>query len=305
LRLGGQGANKSEYIHWYVQDEISLDIEAPDYLYTNETITLEANTRISANHTVTWNIANSVRNGEETDVEFTDKGNYTIELTEEYNNETYTTTKTIQVFEEVPNDNMVAYYRFEDTNNGLIDYQNNNDGYINSDSNPSLANGIRGNSFDFSNDGITVSDSESLRMNNEITISAWVNPNSCNDHGTVATKQGSYYFQVHSDCTIASYTYHGDSSRSNSDYTYSNTSIPTNEWSHIAFVENNGVRRLYYNGKLVREDNMEVGIWQDNQDLGIGQEIRDSRPFSGLIDEVRIYDSALDKKIINKLSSSD
>ena len=148
--------------------------------------------------------------------------------------------------------------------------------------------------FDGVDDYINILDSSSLDIAWEITISAWVKPEQCNDHGTVATKNGSYYLQVHSDCTVAVYTYwNNNGSQGGSAYHYSNSALPLDDWSYIVFSENtSGVRKIYINGNLDGNFSAESSIFPRDDPLQIGKQ-GTVRPFKGLIDDVRIYSEAL------------
>lgn len=182
-----------------------------------------------------------------------------------------------------------------------------NDGSLIND--PTWVSGRYGQALDFdgTDDYVEVSDSASLDITEQITMSAWVNPDNCDDRGTVATKNGAYYMQVHSDCTVAVYTYYDNSgSKGSSSYTYSNSQIPTGSWTHIAFVEEaDGTRNIYINGELDKTASMESTIWESNDPLRIGAQGSSNRRFDGTIDEVRIYNSALSSKYIKEIANGE
>jgi len=120
---------------------------------------------------------------------------------------------------------------------------------------------------------------------------AWVNPYIFKDHGTILTKDQSYYLQVHLDGSIAVYTYWNNNGIIGSSlYTYSEQKIILNEWSHITYVENkDGQRFIYINGLLDKIDVAKSGIWVNNYDVFIGMQNGITRPFNGKIKDVRIY----------------
>jgi hypothetical protein len=70
--------------------------------------------------------------------------------------------------------------------------------------------------------------------------------------------------------------------------------IQDNQWTHVAFVLDNGTGYLYFNGSQVGTGNLSnVDTPSGEADLRIGQRVTGgSIPFNGRIDEVRIWDVA-------------
>lgn len=165
----------------------------------------------------------------------------------------------------------------------------------------------QGLDFDGTDDYVEISDAGSLDITEQITITAWVKPDNCGERGTILTKNTAYYMQVNSDCTVATYTYYeSGGSRTSSSYTYSNTALPTNEWSHIAFVEEpDGTRNIYINGELDKTASMEASIWDSTNPVRIGAQGSSTRRFDGTIDEVRLYNSDLSSRYIKELASGE
>ncbi len=195
--------------------------------------------------------------------------------------------------------NGISWYNME-TNSGstLYDQWDANDGSFDGDPQWVSSKGTNGTgsyalNFD-GNDEIDIPDSDNLDITSEITISAWVNPDSFNEHGTVATKNGAYYFQIDSNGKIAVYTYWNDGgSKGNSEYTYSDSALSTGVWQHIVFVEeSDGTRNIYIDGELDKTASMESSIWSSDDPLNIGGQT-DRRYFDGTIDEVAVFDYAL------------
>ncbi|MFA5602503.1 MAG: LamG domain-containing protein, partial [Bacilli bacterium] len=146
--------------------------------------------------------------------------------------------------------------------------------------------------FDGVNDTIQVPHSSSLSVNNtdEITEMAWVNPRAYVANGTIATKGLSYYFQIHSNGKVATYTYWDNGGvRTESSYFYSNNTVPLNEWTHVAFTEDStGFRKIYINGELDNSGQFQASIWSESNTLRIGAETS-SRYFNGKIRDVAIF----------------
>lgn len=309
LTLGGAKTDKSNHIGWFVKENINLTIGGDSVGVVDEKVNFTSDTRVSSSD-VTWTIDGVEYSGREVSHTFTSSGNYTISITEEYNNESYTRLKDIRIYNEISNsDTLSAKWSFDNTTD-RISYDsssNNNNGYVNAQYNSGfVSSGLDVNGVDQNS---TYSSSNSLKISRNITLSAWVNPDNCyENHGTVVTKRGSYYLQVDSDCSVATYTYHNSGgSRSGSDYTYSNSKIPTNEWSHIVFVEEAGTRRIYINGELDKVEEMEDSIWTNDINVSIGESPGRSghRNFDGQVDEIRIHNSALSEKKIDNIYDSD
>lgn len=148
--------------------------------------------------------------------------------------------------------------------------------------------------FDGVGDYVDCGNDTSLDITDAITIEAWVKPRRFVTNGTVCTKRAAYYLQVHSDGTVACYTYWDNSgSPGISHYTHSNSAIPLDAWTHIAFVEKtDGTREIYINGILDKTDTAEAGIWVNSKRLWIGAEDSGIRYFDGNITEVRLWNVA-------------
>lgn len=153
------------------------------------------------------------------------------------------------------------------------------------------------------NDKIQIAHGSSLSVNNtdEITLMAWVNPRSYVDHGTVVTKCMEYYFQIHSDGKVATYTYwDNNGAYGGSSYFYSNSVVPLNKWTHIAFTEDNtGFRKIYINGQLDKSGQFESSIFASTYILEIGgEETAGGRLFNGKINDVAIFNRDLSQEEI-------
>ncbi|MGM9550623.1 MAG: LamG-like jellyroll fold domain-containing protein, partial [Clostridia bacterium] len=61
------------------------------------------------------------------------------------------------------------------------------------------------------------------------------------------------------------------------------------EWSHVAYVENNGVGTLYVNGEIVGSGSVEAG----EGNLYLGTTYWSADAFSGVVDNVKVFDNAL------------
>jgi len=163
----------------------------------------------------------------------------------------------------------------------------------------------RGLSFNAEEGSTAVSDSKSLDVGQEITQTAWIKPvgDPTDNRGTIATKNRAYYFQHYIDDRIAVYTYWNNSgTRGGSSYFYSNSQVPRNEWTHVAWTEKGGTRKIYINGELDATGSFESSIWKSDATLELGAQNEDNRKFNGTIDEVKIFDRALSQEEIQKIA---
>ncbi|WP_344943855.1 LamG-like jellyroll fold domain-containing protein [Sphaerisporangium flaviroseum] len=149
-------------------------------------------------------------------------------------------------------------------------------------------------SFNGSSSWVTIQHAALLRLTNALTLSAWVRPSALDDlWRSVLMKEnaegGSYGLYVSSEYTARSgwlqTTEEGGG-------IVGSGPLPQNQWSHLAFSYAGGTARLYVNGTQVAQ----VPVAGDALDDGGVRRI-DGNAFwgefySGLIDEVRVYNRA-------------
>jgi len=149
-------------------------------------------------------------------------------------------------------------------------------------------------SFDGVNDWVTVADSNSLDMTGALTMEAWVKPTSANGFGTVMFKERSggdnYSLYAVNDTghppavylrTTAGFELEGPAA------------LPLNAWSHLAATYDGSTLSLYVNGNLASSIPANGAITTSTGALRIGGNSVFGDYFQGLIDEVRIYNRAL------------
>lgn len=196
------------------------------------------------------------------------------------------------------------------TGGGLLDLTNNgNNGAITRAASPSAAfyNGNNGGSFVFdgSNDYVVLQDSNTLDVSSALTEEAWVYIHAYTDRGTVATKNLSYYFQVHINGTVQIYSYwQNGSNPGNSSYNSSSATVPLNTWTYIAWTEDtSGLRKIYINGNFDSQHSAQSTIYNNTYELNIGGQYWDStlnRLLDGQISSVRVYNRALSEDEIRQ-----
>ena len=155
--------------------------------------------------------------------------------------------------------------------------------------------------FDGVNDSVSVAGSSSLDLRDAVTLEAWVRPNSLTGAAadkwrTVVMKQGS---------TGLAYALYGNEAGAARpagfvdlagihQSTAAGPSLPATAWTHLAMTFENGTLRLYVNG-VERSSAAFAGAVAatPGAPLRIGGNTTWGEWFSGLIDDVRVYNRAL------------
>jgi len=196
---------------------------------------------------------------------------------------------------------MISYWKFDEVS-GTTAFDSidaNNGTLVNG---PVWTTGIVGGALNFDgvDDYVEVADSANLKPTDEITIEAWVNPNTISWYNsTVVSKywQEGYYLRlqnVHGGGN-GEIGFHGRGTLA----TDLNI-VPTGSWSHIVGTYNGTVAesKIYLNGHLVTSNQTcwpaPCNIIHVNYPLRIGAwTVTAELPFDGIIDEVAIYNRAL------------
>ncbi|QFY11590.1 DNRLRE domain-containing protein [Nonomuraea phyllanthi] len=149
-------------------------------------------------------------------------------------------------------------------------------------------------SFDGSSSWVTVQDAASLRLTAGMTLSAWVNPATVSAWSPIVGKE------LNGDA-VSSTLYASNGSAPSgwvqtdpvTSWTVSGTSpLPVNAWSHVALTYDGAALRLYVNGQQAAQTALSGSLYDDGSPLRIGGNAAWSEYFSGLIDEVRVYNRA-------------
>jgi uncharacterized repeat protein (TIGR03803 family) len=149
--------------------------------------------------------------------------------------------------------------------------------------------------FDGYNDWVTIADAADLDIRDAITLEAWVNPRSLAGWNTILMKESgnglaySLYANDFYPLHPAGYVNVGGSDISVVD----NTGLPLNAWSHVAMTYDGAMLRLYINGAEAGRRALTGRIIATNRDLRIGGNDVWGEFFNGRIDEVRLYNRAL------------
>jgi hypothetical protein len=148
-------------------------------------------------------------------------------------------------------------------------------------------------SFNGSSDWVTVSNSSNLGLTTGMTLEAWINPSALGTPWrTVILKEqpGEMTYALYANTGAgrpATYVYLGAEVNSTSA-----TALATNTWSHLAATYDGTTLKVYINGVEVSSQAVSGTMLPSTGALRIGGNSVWGEYFSGLIDEVRIYDRA-------------
>ncbi|MCK4348653.1 MAG: LamG domain-containing protein, partial [Thermoplasmatales archaeon] len=140
--------------------------------------------------------------------------------------------------------------------------------------------------FDGIDDYVEVPDSASLDITEEITIEAWVKPDSVSGYHAILDKAGSYIFLTHND-ELFFYLHNPDGFKKSS-----GLNLETGVWQHVAITFDRNNLRFYKNGTSYTPTEWPHSISSSNNAVRIGTD-NWNEFFNGIIDEVKIYNRAL------------
>ena len=135
-----------------------------------------------------------------------------------------------------------------------------------------------------------------LVMSSAVSIAAWIHPMGPGSDigGIIVNKEGEYQVARFPDGSIRWAFANIDPGWSFIDTGHV---APTNRWTHVAVVYDNGIVKTYANGQLVHTHAGSGAIGDVSESLSdfrIGGRQGEAQHFQGLIDDVEIFDRALD-----------
>lgn len=156
-------------------------------------------------------------------------------------------------------------------------------------------------SFDGSGGYVSIPDNASMDPANQISIAFWMNANTVSNgyqhiifkQGPVVTSYGVWLFNNHiymedNDNTVRSLT--------------SNATISTGTWYYIAVTYDGQTQKLYIDGNLDNSQSLPgIILTYENSPVKIGAGDYNN-PFSGYVDDLRIYSTALTQSQVTDLA---
>ena len=203
---------------------------------------------------------------------------------------------------QIVEDGLISYWTFNNADidgDTVKDVWGNNHGTI--EGKPEIVKGHLGEALEFQGqpDRVVVSNHESLALSDKFTVEAWAKVNEFVTNAAMVSKgTGSGYFMLGMIEPDGFKVRLNDVRDGNSQGQYTGL-FDVDRWYHLAMVvdgRNDSGLKLYVDGELIKpvQNNFSVGDIVCPNNLYIGFEERNTKWYIGVIDEVRIYDRALD-----------
>ncbi len=148
-------------------------------------------------------------------------------------------------------------------------------------------------SFNGTSSLVTVANSASLALTSGATLEAWVRPTTVSSawRDVIYKANDNYYLEATS--SNGSRPAGGAIVGSSNLEAYGTAALTANAWAHLAMTYDGATMRLYVNGAQVSSTARTGTIATSTNALTIGGDTIFNQRFSGLIDEVRVYNRAL------------
>ena len=195
----------------------------------------------------------------------------------------------------VPTIGLVGWWPFN--GNAIDSSGNTNNGTVNG---ATLTTDRFGNtnsaySFDGISNYISTAD---IDLQNTATISIWVYPigtiGALVDKDMDANSNSGYVFLYNNSNPYGLYAHVGWSGNANNNIFPSNNNLLLNQWHHCVLTLNNGTAKIYVDGLLVYTQTSVNPTTQNNDLLLFGKSVWGGNLFSGKLDDIGIWNRALD-----------
>ena len=140
---------------------------------------------------------------------------------------------------------------------------------------------------------VTIPDSASLHLSSAMTLEAWVNPSTVNANWRDVIYKGNDNYYLEATSTNASRPDAGMIAGGSYADAFGTSALPANTWSYLTETYDGTTLRLYVNGTQVASTAHTGAIATSTNPLQIGGDSLYGQYFAGLIDEVRVYNTAL------------
>lgn len=193
----------------------------------------------------------------------------------------------------------------EETGNIILDSKNLADGIIINE--VKRGDGALGNGLIFNGNGyVNLGKNYGENIQNQITISLWLKPDSINSDLPIIT-HGGYYtntFELYINADSSSILFITNGTSNTAFIVDRIKQLWDGNWHHIAVTYNGSKKSLFFDGIIIAEaedsGNINSGFW-NNMYIGANIGQNDSSFYQGEMDEVRIYNFALNKDEIGIL----
>jgi hypothetical protein len=161
--------------------------------------------------------------------------------------------------------------------------------------------------FDGVDDYVNCKNDDSLDITKAISIEAWVNMKNAGSYPAIVTKSGTnwgYIFQFLT--TVRQINLYLDGANP-SWANVAKTAVTLEKWAHIAATYDGKKIRYYFNGEPDGDyDAVAAAILSNKDEVHIGcRKVAEPHYFTGMIDEVRIYNRALEAAEVKVNMNSD
>ncbi|HET9667625.1 MAG TPA: LamG domain-containing protein, partial [Desertimonas sp.] len=148
-------------------------------------------------------------------------------------------------------------------------------------------------SFNGTSSRVTIPDTASLHLSSAMTLEAWVRPSAVTNKWRDVIMKGNDNYYLEATSNKSSRPAGGAIIGGSTTEAISTTALPVNTWTHLAATYDGSALRLYVNGNLTRTTAKTGAITASANALTIGSDPYYGQYFAGLIDEIRIYNTAL------------
>ncbi len=197
---------------------------------------------------------------------------------------------------------LVLHLRFESEKGDLVRDASDagNHGHLTGDATNHSTGENRGSYavLDGSGDFIECAHSDSLTLTTDGSISLWIRPKRLQSMRGLVSKYNpnkSYTLRTWKEGSHRKVAF-GDTS----DNFVSGAELRENRWSHLVLTLDDGMVKLYFDGKLDREGQRSAPLTTNTDPVRIGNDY-DGRYFRGAIDDIRIYKRALSSEEVAEI----
>jgi len=148
-------------------------------------------------------------------------------------------------------------------------------------------------SFNGSSARVTIPDAPSLRLTAGMTLEAWVFPTTVTGRWRDVVFKGDDNYYLMATTPVGSAPGAGGIFSGSYGETFGASALPANTWSHLGATYDGATLRLYVNGVQVASRAQTGTLATSANPLNIGGDTFYNQYFSGRIDDVRVYNTAL------------